>query len=121
MKNYDPSLREAMAEIEEIMKKHDCGGFVTLQSKSHTEFKLMLDHMSWSMIRWIKDGESMHLKLYSKSSKENTDATVGMLYSIRYLCGMVFMQMDKLANQIEQSVKVEHVPFGPHGITNEDR
>lgn len=110
-----------MFEISEVMKRHDIGGFVVLQDQSHTEFKYFIDTPSWSNVRWVKDGEAMHLKIYAKSDKENTESTVGMLYSIRDLCAAGFMQMDRLANQIEQSVKVEHIPFGMNGITNEDR
>lgn len=120
MKSYDQKLRDAMSEVEAVMKKYDIGGFVTLQSESHAEFKLFVDTPTWSTVRWIKDSEALHLKVYMKSSPKESEATVSMLYSIRDLCGMVFMQLDKIGNQVEQSVKVEHVPFGG-GIKNDDR
>lgn len=120
MKSYDPKLREAMKDVEAVLKKHDVGGFVSLNSKTHGEFKLFVDTPSWSKVRWVKEGEVMHLKIHMKTTPEESEATVAMLYSIRDLCGQLFMQMDKLAGQVEQSVKVVHVPFGG-GITNEDR
>lgn len=116
---YDPKLREAMTEIDEILKRYDIGAFVTLHSKAHTEFKFKIDP-TWSMMRFIKEGEVVHIKLHNATNKENTEASVGMIYSIRDLCGMYFMQCDKLADQIEKHCKVIHVPFGS-GINNDDR
>lgn len=43
---FDPQLRKCMAEIEASMKKYKCGGFVTLSSQTHTEFKLHLPEWS---------------------------------------------------------------------------
>jgi hypothetical protein len=121
MKNYSPKLREAMGEIEEIMKHYDIGGFVILNDRDHAEFKYFIDSPTWSNVRRVKDGEALHLKLHVKSDKAKTESTISMLYSVRDLCGLGFLQMDKLANQIEHHVNVEHLPFGPNGISNEDR
>jgi hypothetical protein len=119
-KSYDPKLREAMNEINKILKAYDIGGFVVLNSKTHSEFKLFLDTPTWSKVRWVSDGKALHLKVHMKSTPKETEATVHMLYSVRDLCGMQFMMLDKLATQVEQSVKVEHLPFGG-GIKNDDR
>ena len=118
-KGYSPALREAMKDIEAVMRKHDIGGFVTLQNKTHAEFRFFVDIPTWSNVRWLKDEKGFHLKLHAKSDKQNTDATVGMLYSIKDLCALAFGQMDKVSNQIEQQVKVEHIPFGGKGINTE--
>lgn len=120
MKNYDPKLREAMDEIVEVLKKHDVGGFIALGSRHHAEFKMAIDHMSWSNVRFMKDGERVHIKLHSKSDHANTEATVGLVASTRDLCALGFQQTEAIMKQIEQHVKVEHVVFGK-GINNDDR
>jgi len=122
IKNYDPKLRKAMAEIKIILVKYDIGAFVTLESKMHSEFQLFIEP-SWSLARFlIKKGipVGIHFKV-RKAHPKDTDATAGMLYSIRDLCGKTFLQMEQLSRQLEESVKVIHVPFGKQGITNEDR
>jgi hypothetical protein len=120
MKSYDHSLRDCMKEIEEVLKKYDCAAFISLNSKTHAEFKLCIEHMSWSNARFLKEGEAFHIKIHQKSNKENTEATVAALYSMREMSALAFQQTNQIAQIIEQSVKVEHVAFGG-GITNEDR
>lgn len=120
-KNYDPRLREAMDEIKYVMKKHDIGGYISLHSKSHSEFQLAIDIPTWSIARFIREGAGVHLKLYTKSRHADTENTVAMIASIMDLSGMAFMQCKQLMEKIEQQIKVIHVPFGPNGITNEDR
>lgn len=113
---YDQRLRDAMEEIEEVLKRYDIGGFIALQSRTHGEFKLAIDHMKWSIVRFIRNGEAVHLKLYTKSRHKDTEDTVSVIAGIRDVCALGFSQ----AEQIEEQVKVVHVPFGG-GITNEDR
>lgn len=117
-KRYDPKLREAISKIEDILEKYDIGGAIVLCSETHSEFKLALDTPSWSNIRLIKGGKGFHVKLYMKSDKKRTEASVGMLYSIRDMSGSFFMQCDQISKQIEQNVIVEHKPF--HGLNNDD-
>lgn len=117
---YDPKLREAMAEIKEIMKKYDVGGYVALGSKSHYEFAMLIDVPSWSMLRWTTENGQAHLKIYAKSQKENTDATVGLLVNLKDLCALGFGQLQKCEEQLRQVVEIEHTPFGK-GISNDDR
>jgi hypothetical protein len=120
MKTYDSKLREALAEIEQTLKKFDIAAFVTLHSRTHSEFKFCIEAPTWSNVRFIKDGEAIHLKLHTKSDHAKTEDTVAMLYSIKDLCALGFQMMDKLSTRIEQDAKVEHVSFGG-GINNDDR
>lgn len=121
--NHDPMLRVAMKEVESILNKYDIGGFVSLESRSHSEFKLFIEP-SWSLARFIKkDGEikGVHFKIRAKTNLEDTNATAGLLMAVRDQCAMVFMQMDKLKKQLEDTVGLDHQPFGPNGISNDDR
>lgn len=121
MKSYDPALRLAMTEIEEVLKKYDCGAFVSLHSKGHGEFKLCLESPSWSGIRFENDGQMVRVKLHMKSAPENTEASIGMIANIRDVCGLVFAQMDKVFTRLQKDAEIEHTPFGPMGIRNDDR
>lgn len=120
MMTYDPKLRECMAEIEGVLKKFDCGGFFSLNSKTHGEFKMCVETPSWSNIRFLKESTAVHVKLHAKTDHANTEATVAMLANMRDLSAGVFRQTEEIMRQIETQVKVVHVPFGGR-ITNEDR
>jgi hypothetical protein len=118
--NYDPKLRECMAEIEETLKKFECGGFICLSSKTHGEFKMCIETPSWSNVRFIKGDKGIHIKLYTKSDHARTEATVAMLAQFRDMAAMLFKQTDQIMEQIQHHAVVEHVPFGG-GINNDDR
>lgn len=121
VKNYDPVLRQAMLEIEQVLKKHDIGGFVALSSKTHAEFKMAYNSPTWSNVRFVDDGEVVHLKFHIESDKENTNSTVAMLCNLRDLCVLGFGETDEIIKHIEKHVEIKHKPFGPNGISNEDR
>jgi hypothetical protein len=118
--SYDQNLRNAMYEIEDILKKYDCGGFVSLHSQSHGEFKLAIDSPTWSMISKLRSGDAAHLKLHMKSKPLETEGTVGMIASLRDTALMLFKTSDELMTRIQQVVEVDHTPiFGR--ISNDDR
>lgn len=120
--SYDPKLRTAMAEIKEVLKKHDIGGYVALQSRTHAEFQVLIDVPTWSVARYIKnDAGAVHLKLYTKSRHKDTQDTVGMVASLRDLCAIGFQQTDLLMKQIEAHVEVDHPKLTPEMIKNDDR
>lgn len=118
--SYDPKLRTAMAEIEQVLKNHNIGGFIALNSRTHGEFKVAIDIPDWSIVRYIMDKNAVHLKLYTKSRHRDTEDTVGMIAGIRDLCFLALQQTQHIMDKIEEQVKVIHLPFGD-GITNEDR
>lgn len=118
MKSYDPKLREAMHEIDEILHKYDIGGFISLCSRTHTEFKMPIDTPTWSNIRYVKNGDAVHIKLHSKSDHKNTEDTVAMLASMRDMAGTCFTNCDAMLDMIEKHVKVTHIRGE---IRNDDR
>lgn len=120
--SYDPKLRTAMAEIKEVLKKHDIGGYVALNSKTHAEFQMMIDVPEWSVIRYISDDAgAVHIKLYTKTRHADAEATVGMIASLRDLTALGFQQADAIMKQIEAHVEVEHKKLTPEMIKNDDR
>ena len=118
-KSYDPKLRVAIAEIENILKKHDIGGMVALFSEDHAEFKMSIEP-SWSLARFIRDGEVFHMKLYN-SKQPQLDQTAGMIFGMRDLAAMFFQQTDLMVKKITEHAKVDHKVFGETGIKNDDR
>lgn len=116
--NYDPALKAAMKEIEEVCAKHDCAAFVSLHSKTHGEFRFCFP--KWSMVRIIdkEDGkQGWHLKAHMKTRPEETTATVAFIYQLQDIAGNLFMTLDKVKGMITQHMKVEHSPFpgfAPH-------
>ena len=119
--NYDQKLRTAMDEIKEVLKKHDIGGFIALNSKTHGEFAMAVDIPTWSKVRFIRDGEAVHIKLHGATDHANTEATVAMIAGIRDLCILGYGQADQMLTKIQEQITVVHVPFGGKGINNEDR
>ncbi len=116
---YDPKLRVAMKEIDDVLAKHDIGALVALQSRSHTEFKMAIEP-TWSLVRYIRKGEAVHIKLHH-SKQPQLDQTTAMIFNFRDMAALFFSQMDFIAKKVEQHAKVDHKPFGPHGISNDDR
>jgi len=102
--NYDPVLKKALSEIEEVCKKYDCSGYVSLHSKTHGEFKLILQ--DWCLVRIIKN--AWHVKLHIKSKPEETTATVGFLYSLQDELGRMYLNIDEAKKVIEKNAVVEH-------------
>lgn len=118
----DPKLKEAMAEIRGICKKHDIAGYITLVSETHSEFGLEITP-TWSAAHWedktqgalrfrVKEAE-----VGKEKAKKLTELTCHMIYQIRDLCAQGFMYMEKMTGMIEEQIKVEHKSFSgfePH-------
>jgi len=112
---YDPKLKEAMAEIKVILKKHDIAGAVSLVSETHSEY--LYDFPSWSGIKLTGDGLKMDIKHKDFKAKAdfNEAATIAMhvLHQIRDIGGKSFMIFEKVINTIieKTGIEVEHEPF----------
>jgi len=60
--NYSPKLKEAMAEIKAILKKHDIAGHVVLHEPGFSEYLLAIEP-SWSLLRFDKNQIRFRSKL----------------------------------------------------------
>lgn len=121
----DQRLKEAMAEINAIMKKFDIGGHVTLVSQTHSEFRYTVDP-SWSCasVELLGGGMAeMRVKSLAKDhpdkeiQRKKIEVTIHMLAQIRDLGGKTFMEMDAVVNELSQQVDFDHKPFSgfePH-------
>lgn len=109
-----------MAEIEQVLKKYDIGGFISLVSQTHGEFKSFVDTPSWSLVRFLKEGKGIHIKLYMKSRLAEVNATGHLIASIMDTCAIGFSGAEKILTAIKGHAVVEHEPVSGR-ITNDDR
>ena len=112
----DPKLKEAMAEIKAICRKHDIAGYVVLVSPTHAEFLLEPDP-TWSALKW-EDKEAGALRfrvnegeLGKELAKKTSELTCHIVYQIRDLCAKGFMFTDSMTKLIEEQVEVDHKSF----------
>jgi hypothetical protein len=117
---YDPRLRECLQEIEDLLKFYDAGGFVSIHSKTHGEFKVMIEHMSWSQVKMIGERKAMHIKLHMGTSPENTEATIAMVDDARSIAANFFKFFDKVLEAVKKQADVVTKPIFER-INNEDR
>lgn len=112
--DYDPKLKEAMAEIRAVLHKHDISGFVSLASPTHVEYGLFIEKPSWSMVKWNDDGTFVFQ--VRKAHPERTDQTAHMLYGIRDTSKYIGGALDTMLELLESQVDVDHVPMSEHNV-----
>ncbi len=110
---YDPKLREAMAEIGQVLIKYDCMASVILASPTHSEY-LFVPDAAWSVAKWEGDGENRKLRFRSKlvdfPSKEAqhtaTEATVHGISSIQWLSAKMYIAMNDLIEDLRKHMTI---------------
>lgn len=120
--NYDPKLKEAARRIEAICKEYDCGGFFSLVSKTHGEFRYALP--SWGAMFEEKDAQgNIRVRLKTVNMKndpamfERAELTAHFLHSLRDTAGQCFLFMEEFIKVTDEKWKTEHKPFAgfrPH-------
>ena len=114
----DPKLKEAMAEIRAILKKHDIGGAITLVSETHSEYLYELDP-TWSLMYFESPGA---LRFRSnrkdfKTKKEQhrfTESSVHLLCQIQDLSVKSFGNMERILTLLKEKMDIDHTPFADH-------
>jgi hypothetical protein len=112
--NYNPKLRACKHEIAGILKKYNVlANIILADGEGIGEFGMFIgeDTADWSTIRFLK-GNRVHLKLYAKSDKENTNKTVNALYHFKDILGMLFMQNEEMIKMIEKHFEIEKTGTG---------
>lgn len=111
-------IRACLAEVEKVLEKHDCGGFVVLANEEGGEFKFV--NPKWSQLK-SKDGaidiEKTKKGWFSHRSKENwkTEQTIHMLQVIQDATGKGFMFVDNLLRQLKKTINFQG---GPRPLEN---
>lgn len=114
--NYDPKLREAMFEIQQICDKFQIMSFMVLQSKTHGEFKFIWPE--WSSVQ-NEGAEGMRIKhKVGVDDKKKLEQSVGCLMSVERLLGYAFIGVEKLNSELKKRMEIDHNQ-GP--INNDQR
>lgn len=117
----DPKLKEAMAEIFGVLKKHDIGGQVTLVSPSHSEFRCFIEP-SWSVAFFEEVPSGVAVRFRAKKSEipdknerhERVEWTTHMLCQIRDLNAQNFMAFDSLIAELGKHFEIKHKPYSDY-------
>lgn len=109
----DPKLKEAMAEIRGILRKHDIGAYVTLYSQKASEFAVEITP-TWSCAYW-ENRDAGKLRFRAKTSEIGQEKahkiiedTCHMIFSMRDLCAKGFIDADHMAKMLQTQVHVDH-------------
>lgn len=110
--SHDPKLKEAMAEIFGVLKKHDIGGAITLVSPTHAEFRFCEDP-SWSCAR-IEGATRVRFRAKAQDfktqaeHKRTVELTIHLVAQIRDLAARTFTAFDSMFQQLEKIIDFEH-------------
>lgn len=120
----DPKLKEAMAEIMGVLKKHDIAGQVTLASQTHSEFRVKLD-ASWSCIFPENKPQGVSFRFRCKKSEipdvkvrhKLVEESMHILCQFRDMNAQYFMAFEDLIKTLSAYVDFDHKPgsgYEPH-------
>jgi hypothetical protein len=114
--SYDPKLKEAMAEISAVLKKHDIAGAVTLVSKTHSEYKYHFP--TWSAAQITDEGIRFRTKSSDYADKQAADQalldSLHVVLQIHDLNSQNIKVTDQLIKKIGEHVDFDHVPYFDH-------
>lgn len=120
----DPVLEQAIAEIQEVLKKHDVGGHVVLVSKTHGEYLYHLSP-SWSCVKIepSENAEAPSIRFKSKAAdygseekrNEVIQQSAALLFTLRDLTGRAFMIFEQMTVVLNDKIgPIQHEPFKNH-------
>ena len=111
---YDPALKEALARIEQICFEYGIGGYVSLVSQTHGEFRPILP--AWAGCTWeYKDDDHLvvtgvRLKV-KKEERDKAEMTAHFIHSGLDCSAHAFQFFDFLVKQTKEKWKTEHESF----------
>lgn len=114
--SHDPKLKEAMAEIRSVCRRHNIAGYIALVSETHSEFGLEVTP-TWSAAYWEDKNEGRlrfrvkQAEVGKEKAKRLIELTCHMIFQIRDLCAQGFKFADNMTELIQQQVEVEHKSF----------
>lgn len=112
--NIDPRLKAALKEIERVMDKHDCGGIISLHSRTHTEFKFHVPN--WALFRFLKgpdkDLSKLHIKHRGVTDMDSTVSTYHLLFDAQEVCARFFQMFDAIGARLKAvGIDIERTNF----------
>ncbi len=115
---FDPKLKTAAKEIEDILMKYDILASMLLVSPSHSEYLFHLK-ASWSVMTF--DGMKLRFrsKLEDFKSKEeqdkSTEASVHAITSFLQFGRMCERNMQLILEDLGKTMKIAYEVWKPHG------
>lgn len=122
----DVKLKEAMAEIFGVLKKHDIAGQIVLVSKTHSEFRVKIDP-TWSCATEEHSSQGLAIRFKVKRAdipdkeerRKLAENTLHLLCQIRDLNAQNFVGFDGLIDQLKKVIDFDHTPYADYEPHNE--
>lgn len=113
--NFDPKLKNAVMEIEAVMRKYDIGGTVSLTSQTHGEYLFVLDP-TWTIIKQIpeKQGMKLHLRSMRKefpseeAQRKANELTAHLIFSQRDIAAHTLRQLGIIEDMLKSKWTIDH-------------
>lgn len=118
MNSSDPKLKECMRKIEALCNEYDCGGYFSLVSETHGEFRYVFP--KWTALTEELDatGKVTGVRLKcKKEEKEKAELTAHFIHSNLDVVLMMFKLFSYLVDETKKKWNTEHTPFAgykPH-------
>lgn len=118
---YDPNLKTAVLEIQEIFEKYSIGGSVALSSKTHAEYFNYFP--KWCAVQFDKKAAiqpAIRVKSRKKDFKSKKEqhrimeSSAGFVANIRDIAAQTFSMFDKIFKSLEKHMEIDHQPFSNH-------
>lgn len=103
-------LREVvLEEVEAVMRKHQCGGVVLINSFESAAWRYVLPEWGGLSNQSTDAGMAMRMRIRAKSDPKQADATMGFIKSIRDFAGQVHELFDQLWERAVKEIGVQNV------------
>ena len=122
--NYSPKLKKAMAEIREILDKHDIAGFVALHTPGYGEHMLKIDP-SYSAAKYVtipeeenQIGISVRIKTDEVGKEKARDLatyTTNMFHVLTEITGPTAMKLIEMSEYMDDHYNSDHDGPGHEG------
>lgn len=122
---YSPKLKKAMAEIKDILSRHDIAALVVLHTPGNAEYMLKIDP-TYSCAKFEGDYLRVKARLKqdfqgNKKAKDQKVAdTCNMLTSIVDCAGPMLINLMDIAERVNKAAGAEHEDGGHTSITTQN-
>lgn len=110
MNGMSKQLKTAMAEINEVLQKHDIAGAIFLaDGKKNGEFSINFDKPSWSVLSFedLKDGTvKTHIKV-RKDKQEEADRTVNSIFNIHGQMSHMWLGIEQITKALQAKINIQ--------------
>jgi len=107
MDDDSKELKEAMREIDVIVKKYDINAAVFLaDGLGNGEFSTYFDKPSWSMLKYLST-EVAHTKMHRKTRKYDTERTVNSMIVLDDMLCHIKKVFGSIIDTFESAVKID--------------